>query len=55
MDLRDYWTKTDLDGEIRDEISGEVHTVDHRTRLVGAEPMCGPCSRAGSSPTLTDG
>ena len=22
VDLRDYWTKTDLDGEVRDEISG---------------------------------
>lgn len=42
VDLRDYWTKTDLDGEIRDEISGEVHTVDHRTRLVGAEPHVRP-------------
>lgn len=42
VDLRDYWTKTDLDGEIRDEISDEVHTVDHRTRLVGAEPHVRP-------------
>jgi len=45
VDLRDYWTKTDLDGEIRDETSpDEVHTVDNRTRLVVPSRMCGPCS-----------
>ncbi|PQE02292.1 hypothetical protein CYL16_01665 [Mycobacterium sp. EPG1] len=43
VDLSDYWTKTDLDGEIRDEVSpDEVHPVDHRTRLVGAEPHVRP-------------
>ncbi|MGV0872109.1 AAA family ATPase [Mycolicibacterium sp. XJ879] len=43
VDLRDYWTKTDLDGEIRDDVSpDEVHPVDERTRLVGAEPRVRP-------------
>lgn len=43
VDLRDYWTETDLDGEIRDQVSSdEVHPVGERTRLVGAEPRVRP-------------